>query len=176
MSVSDRSSARIPWLQIGVETFFVILGVLLALGLDEWREGQRDQKVVALALQNIRGEIQANRLEVQRALSHHRDLLRRLEATPGIGVALKPAMIRNNAWQAAQSSQAAGHMNFSSVAACSKLEELQGDYQSLLAGVMPSIYRPEDRPSMPLVLQDLVWFEKKLLEVYGETERAIPAG
>jgi hypothetical protein len=175
MSVSDRSH-RIPWLQIGVETFFVVLGVLLALAVDEWRENRRDQAVVSLALQNLREEIRANRPEVQRALAHHRDQQRRLEETPGIGVALKPALVRNNAWQAAQTSQAAAHMDFSSVAACSKLEELQGNYQSLLAGVMPSLYRLEDRPSMPLVLQDLIWFEEKLLQAYDETERAIPAG
>src|SRR5689334_25267935 len=111
MSVSDRSSSRIPWLKLGVETLFVVLGVLVALAVDEWREARRDQEVVRLALQNLRAEIRANRPEVERALAHHREQLRRLEKTPGIGVAIRPAMIRNNAWQAAQSSQAAAHMD-----------------------------------------------------------------
>lgn len=175
MPQSDRSSSRIPWLKLGAETFFVLLGVLLALALDEWRQGRREQEVVVLALQNIRSEIQANRPEVGRALAHHRDLLRRLEETPGIGVAIKPAMIRNNAWQAAQSSQAAARMDFSSVAAFSKMEEIQNDYRSLLAGVMPTIYQVDQRPTMPLILQDLAWFEERLLQVYGEAERAIPS-
>jgi hypothetical protein len=170
---SDRSS-RIPWLKIGAETFFVLLGVLLALALDEWRQDRREQAVVVLALENIRNEIQANRPEVRRALAHHRDLLRRLEETPGIGIALQPAMIRNNAWQAAQSSQAAARMDFSSVAAFSKMEEIQEDYQSLLAGVMPLLYQMDQRSAMPLIVQDLVWFDERLLEVYDEVERAIP--
>lgn len=175
-AASDPPSSRIPWLKLGVETFFVVLGVLLALALDEWRQGRRDQEVVRLALQNIRQEIQGNRIEARRALAHHHDLLRRLEATPGIGVALKPAMIRNNAWQAAQSSQAAARMHFSSVAAFSKMEELQDAYQGLLAGVMPTIYQVDQRPAMALVVQDLAWFEETLLKVYDEAERAIPTG
>ena len=173
MPQNDRPSSRIPWLKLGAETFFVLLGVLLALALDEWRQGRRDQEVVVLALENIRDEIQANRSEVRRALAHHRELLRRLEKTPGMGVALQPAMIRNNAWQAAQSSQAAARMDFSSVAAFSEMEELQDVYQRLLAGVMPTMYQVNQRPTMPLVLQDLVWFEEQLLKVYDEVERAI---
>src|SRR5689334_1760879 len=156
MSVAgDSPSSRIPWLKFGLETFFVVLGVLLALALDEWRQGRRDQEVVVLALRNIRNEIQANRPEVQRALDLHRELLGRLKEAPEISVPLQPAMIRNNAWQAAQSSQAAARMDFSSVAALSKMEELQEDYQSLLAGVMPNIYQVGRQPSFPLVLQDL---------------------
>lgn len=171
---SDRSSSRISWLKIGVETFFVVLGVLLALALDEWRQGRRDQEVVVLALQNIRDEIQANRKEVRRALAYHRDQMRRLEEKPEAVVALRPAMIRNNAWQAAQSSQAAARMDFSSVAAFSKMEEIQDAYQELLAGVMPTIYKKGEQPVMSLILQDLAWFEESLLRVYDEAERAIP--
>ena len=174
MPQNDRPPSRIPWLKLGAETFFVLLGVLLALALDEWRQGRREQEVVVLALENIRNEIRANRPEVQRALTHHRDLLRRLEETPGIGVALRPAMIRNNAWQAAQSSQAAARMDFSSVAAFSKMEEFQEDYQNLVAGVMPTIYQLDQRAAMPLILQDLAWFDERLLQVYDEAERAIP--
>ena len=176
MSVaSDRSSSRIPWLKLGVETFFVVLGVLLALALDEWRQGRRDQEVVVLALQNIRQEIQANRAEVRRALAYHRDLQRRMKETPDMGVALQPAMIRNNAWPAAQSSQAAARMAFPAVAAFSKMEELQEVYQRLLAGVMPTIYQVDRQPSLQLIVQDLGWFEETLLKVYDEAERAIPA-
>jgi hypothetical protein len=175
MPVAGDRSSRIPWLKLGVETFFIILGVLLALALDEWRQGRREQEVVVLALQNIREEIKENRAEVRRALGHHRDLLRRQEETPDMDVALKPAMIRNNAWQAAQSSQAAARMDFSSLAAFSKMEELQDIYQRLLAGVMPTIYQVGQQPDMKLVLQDLAWFEETLLQVYDEAERAIPS-
>ena len=66
-------------------------------------------------------------------------------------------------------------MDFSAVAAFSKMEELQKVYQRLLAGVMPSLYLKDQRPEMALVLQDLVWFEQGLLQAYDEAERAIPA-
>ncbi len=169
----DRTSSRIPWLQIGIETFFVILGVCLALALDEWRQGRREQKVVVLALQNIRNEIKENRAEVRRALDHHRDLLSRLEKTPDMPVPFRPAILRNNAWQAAQSSQAAANMRFTSVAAFSKMQDRQDLYQGFIAGVMPTIYGNSQGPPATIIY-DLIAFEQMLLQAYEEAERAIP--
>jgi type II secretory pathway pseudopilin PulG len=169
---SDRSSSRIPWLKLGAETFFVVLGVLLALALDEWRQDRREQEVVTLALQNIRSEIQENREEIRRTLSYHRDLLARLEKTPGMPVAFKPAILRNSAWQAAQSSQAAARMDFSAVAAFSKMKDRQDLYQGFSTQVLPMVYQP-GRPSR-MILSDFAFVEGMLLQAYDEAERAIP--
>jgi hypothetical protein len=171
--IRDRTSSRIPWLQLGLEAFFVLLGVLLALALDEWRQGRREQKVVALALQNIRNEIKENRAEVQRAIDWHRDLLSRLEKTPDMNISFKPAILRNNAWQAAQSSQAAANMQFSSVAAFSRMEDMQDLYQGFVTNVTPLFY--SNGPGPPtMILYDFVYFEELLLQVYDEAERVIP--
>jgi hypothetical protein len=32
----------------------------------------------------------------------------------------------------------------------------------------------DQRPAMPLIVQDLLWFDERLLEVYDEVERVIP--
>lgn len=174
MSVSHRKLSGIPWLQIALETAFVIAGVLLALAVDEWRQGRRDQELVALALRNIHAEMEENRATVQEALSYHRDLIARLQKDPENtgGTPYRPAIIRNNAWEAAQSSQAAAKMDFGVIAAVSGMEELQDHYQKLVQGVMPQVYGSGSTVRLPILL-DLLSFEKMLLEVYDETERAL---
>lgn len=173
MPVTHRKLSGIPWLQIALETFFVITGVLLALALDEWRQGRRDQELVTQALRNIRTEMEENRTTVREAVSYHRDLIDRLQKDPeSVGaVPFRPAIIRNNAWEAAQSSQAAAKMDFGVIAAISEMEELQDHYQKLVAGVMPQIYGPAT--GRLSILMDLHSFERMLLKVYDETERAL---
>ena len=178
MPGSDSPSSRIPWLKLGVETFFVILGVFLALALDEWRQARREREVVVLALQNIQAEIEDNRKQVREALAYHRELLGRLEKTPRMkNVAFRLAILRNNAWQAAQSSQAAARMDFPSVAAFSKMAELQELYQGVLANLMPLIYAKgsgSGQESPASIFHDLIYFEQMLLQAYDEAERVIP--
>lgn len=172
MPATLRKLSGVPWLQIALETFFVITGVLLALALDEWRQERRDQELVALALRNIRTELEENRASVQEAISYHQDLYARLQKNPNMdGFPFKPAIIRNNSWEAAQSSQAAAKMDFAVVAAVSEMEELQDHYQKLIMGVMPQVYGPI--AGRQPIIADFVSFEKMLLKVYDETERAL---
>ncbi|HWM95189.1 MAG TPA: hypothetical protein VN493_30825 [Thermoanaerobaculia bacterium] len=175
MSVTgDHPPARIPWLQIGIETFFVITGVLLALAVDEWRQGRRDQQLVDLSIRNIREEIDSNRKEVRRALQHHQELLALGEERPkGVDFGTKPAIIRNNAWEAAQASQAAAKMDFTLVAAISKMEEAQDTYQKLVGSALPLVYQNLSEGARMSILYDLSYFENMLLQVYDETERVI---
>lgn len=173
MTALRRRLTGIPWLQIALETFFVITGVLLALGLDEWRQERRDRQLVELALRNIRAEMEENRAAVGEAVAYHQDLIDRLQKDPGMdGVPFRPAILRNNAWEAAQSSQAAAKMDFAVIAAVSEMEELQDHYQMLLNGIMPQIYGSGIQIRLP-VLMDLLSFERMLLQIYDETERAL---
>lgn len=174
MPISTRKLSGIPWLQIALETSFVITGVLLALALDEWRQERRDQEVVQLALRNIRAELEENRAAVQEAVSYHEELISRLQNDPQSldAVPFKPAIIRNNSWEAAQASQAAGKMDFAVIAAVSEMEELQDHYQRLLQAVISQVYRPAVAVRQP-ILMDLLSFERMLLQAYDETERVL---
>lgn len=61
-------------LEIGV----IVFSVLVALAANEWRQSVARNATVASVLGTLTDEVSANRVEVERALAHHRDLVRQL--------------------------------------------------------------------------------------------------
>ena len=59
---SDRSRTARPrtLTQMALEIFSIVLGVLLALGVSEWQENRNNAERAAVALSNIRAELQSN--------------------------------------------------------------------------------------------------------------------
>ena len=55
------------------EAFFVILGVLLALGANEWRQNAAAEEQAEAALTSILAEQRANREDIQAAHDYHTD-------------------------------------------------------------------------------------------------------
>ena len=56
--------------EVGVQTFAVMLGILLALPIDDWRRNRDTADTVASAMLAVRGELEANRNELTE--SQHR--------------------------------------------------------------------------------------------------------
>ena len=48
-----------------------MFSVLLALGLNEWRQGAADRRLVARVMETVRGEITANRSTIRGRLGYH---------------------------------------------------------------------------------------------------------
>ncbi|MCI0707242.1 MAG: hypothetical protein L0Y80_07155 [Ignavibacteriae bacterium] len=63
-----------------LEILSVSFGVLLAIGLNEWRQNINNQALVASVLTTIRTEIEQNQAEISRALPHHEQLLKELRS------------------------------------------------------------------------------------------------
>jgi hypothetical protein len=57
---------------LAVETFSVVLGVLLALGANAWREDRRHAADAHHALETIRAELATNRDAIRAKLPYHR--------------------------------------------------------------------------------------------------------
>jgi hypothetical protein len=57
---SQAASRKFPLQRLLVEFFSIVLGVLLALGLNEWRENRSHQSQANAALLNIKNELQSN--------------------------------------------------------------------------------------------------------------------
>ena len=55
-----NSGAKFKLSTVVIEAVSIVLAVLLALGVDEWREGRSQQKQAESALVNIAEEIRAN--------------------------------------------------------------------------------------------------------------------
>ncbi len=75
LPASSEGKKRVPWFVLSVEAFLIIVSVLLALGLNEWRQGKADRDLVRAVLDNVQGEIQRNRDLLQRRLPYHETML-----------------------------------------------------------------------------------------------------
>lgn len=56
----------------------IVFSVVLALAANEWRQNTARKATVATVLETLAEEVAANRGEIERALAHHRDLVRQL--------------------------------------------------------------------------------------------------
>lgn len=60
---------------LALEAGAIILSVLAALAVDEWREGRANAALVARATASIVDEVRANRAEIRRAVAYHDSLV-----------------------------------------------------------------------------------------------------
>lgn len=85
---SDDAPRR--WLRLGhldlsdllVETFSVLLGVLLALLINAWVQKRQTQDKVGEAMTSIRQELKANQQTLAGRSSYYHDMVRQIEAVP----------------------------------------------------------------------------------------------
>ncbi len=79
LSYDPSPRATSPWFQrspinrgeLTVETIAVVVGILLALGINSWHEKRQEQAVVDTALHTLADEINRNRLTAE----HHSQYL-----------------------------------------------------------------------------------------------------
>lgn len=142
--VRQERRTRIPWTKIVLEAFFVMLGVLLALIADEWRQNHDDKKRAERALISIVDELNLNRDAVAQSLDYHVKLtqqLRQFESEPGHEQALAdprlfnkgfvhPAALIYTAWDSAQATDAVSHMPYERVLTLSGIYEQQHGYEA----------------------------------------------
>lgn len=57
------------WFALGLEFFAILLGVLLALSVDEWREEREIQRNIDVAIERLNGEILENHEEIRQSLA-----------------------------------------------------------------------------------------------------------
>lgn len=62
-----------------LEFLSIVFAVTLALVLDEWRQGVKDDKLTESVLNSIRAEVEANLQEIDRALPYHETLISNLK-------------------------------------------------------------------------------------------------
>jgi hypothetical protein len=147
----------IDWRPILLEAFFVVLGVVLALAANEWRQSIADRRSAARALESIREEIASNRQAVLASARYHIQLtdtlnaLRRLAASaPDSGVPsprvfsqgfVSPAALLSTAWEAAAATDAVRHMDHDDVLVLARIYEQQRRYATQTDEIGGLIYR-----------------------------------
>lgn len=176
-----RFSGDIPWKVLAIEAVLVVLSVLLALGLNSWREGRANRTLAQRAVQAILDEAQQNCRTVQSVLPYHIAVSETKQEYEGLG----RVFLRNDAWPLAQSAGAANYVDYEVASAIGTVHALQHDHRRLVEAGIQALYQaataqdPELerfaiegggswlRGPHPLMLADLIRIQTQLIEEYG---------
>lgn len=163
---SAPARARWPaWLPKALfEAALIVLSVLLALVVNEWREDQQQQQRAGVALQSIQAELRENLQSVRRARANHlamqtslRTLATRGQTPPPdiyLGGIFNPALVSASAWEAARESGMTEHLPYELVLALSRVYAEQARYQALSNGLVQDLMAQIRREGVETVLRD----------------------
>ena len=120
------------------ESAFVVLGVILALAANEWRESRMHRREARAAVASIVEELRANREGVAASMAYHRSRLDTLYAhrddawTPTLQLFsrgfISPAQLEQTAWTSASETGTLTHVPYSEVLRLSRVYAQQARY------------------------------------------------
>ena len=150
--MSGRLRSRLP--ELLLEAFSVMLAVLLALAVDEWREVRANRELSALARASILGEVRGNLQELHDTRPDHVAALEALTADveaievggASAEVGFNFALLSSAAWQTAQVTRATQFLEFEWVQRVARLYDLQTLYDDAQAGVVEMMGTIGGRP------------------------------
>lgn len=132
------------------EAAFVVLGVVLALAANQWREGRLERERVSLATSAVAAELRDNRAAVVAASAYHARILDSLRArrptswrpAPAMFSRgfVSPAQVSSTAWQSAAAAGVVEHMPYQAVLRLSRAYATQGRYEHQAQSVGELIY------------------------------------
>lgn len=111
-----------------VESLLIVMSILLALALDEWREERERQERVERSLGNFFNELSQNASRIDSVRAYHRGVLQLLQdraATDQVDAVefrnimstLQPVVLTSSAWDTAVATGVLSHMDFELVSA-----------------------------------------------------------
>lgn len=171
------------------EATFVVLGVVLALAANEWRQSAARSERAERALVGIVDELRTNREAVASALDYHQGLsatIRELAAgsgTPRVDTFSRgfvaPAPVYATAWQSAAATGVLEDLDFGVVLDLSRLYAHQERYEVQARGVSSVIYGELYRGGTEAVvanyrnlaslIHSFAYRERELLGLYDRT-------
>lgn len=136
------NKATSVWLpRVIFESALITVSILLALGLDEWRENRQNEEMVEQAMYSFLSEIRQNKARVDDSAPFNRglsDVLSKRHAEGGIDStnefvsimeSYSPAVLQSTAWETALATGSLAKMNYNLVTALSLTYNLQLRYQ-----------------------------------------------
>jgi len=159
----SRSAARrwfhresISLAEIAVQTFSVVLGVLLALAIGEWSRDREEHKQVEAALHALRAEMEASRAEIAHGLKQIAEAdaemaemaktdathtPRLCSETPGWHGIAYPLLL-DSAYQTAIATQTLAHMDFGQAQHVARVYAKQRDFQKYVDHLIEFLLQP----------------------------------
>jgi hypothetical protein len=178
------------------EAAFVVLGVVLALAANEWRQARADQKQSELALATIAAELKANRTAMASATEYHLGLMETLGTeheegwVPGLRVFAKgfisPAQTSRTAWETASETGVFPKIDFTIVKGLSNVYAQQERYENQAQKVGEIIYGElfrggaqsvaDNYRNLLSIIGTFIYREKQMLDHYDEAIASLETG
>lgn len=185
------------WLpRVLFESALIVLSILVALGLDEWRENREDEETVQLALSNFASELQQNQARVEDAAPFNqglRNVMRNRYESNDIGSVTEfvnmvesyaPVVLQSTAWETALATGSLAKMDYHLVSALSLTYSLQNRYQLFGRSGMAELTSPQNLSDEKLdlavynsirYLDNITRMEEELRVVYSEAYSVVQA-
>ena len=186
------------WLpQVIFESALIVVSILVALGLDEWREKREDDQTVQQALANFVREIGQNQSRIDDAAPFNQGLLNVLKSRSehnGIGSvdefvnmveSYAPVVLQSTAWETALATGSLAKMDYNLVSALSLTYSLQNRYQVATRTGFAELTSPQNLSEEKLdlaiynsvrYLGDITGMETELGVIYSEAASIIRGG
>ena len=176
------------------ESMLIVVSILFALYLDEWRDDRQDAENIEDALAYFVSEIQQNRARVEDAAPFNQGLrhvlsrrqeVRAIESVAtfvNIFESYNPVVLQSTAWETAIATGALAKMDYKLVSALSLTYSLQNRYQQVSQNGMAEMTSPQNLSEEKLdlavynairYLDDVTGMETELGVVYAEAESVI---
>lgn len=176
------------------EAAFVVLGVVLALAANEWREQRASATRAEHALTSILEELETNRASVAESLEYHSGLLEAIQETAATSAQpdirtfsrgfVSAANVHRTAWESASATGAFEELDFEHLLDLSRVYAQQERYAHQADSISPLIYEELYRGGTSRILENyrnlasligsLAYRERELLELYDRTLAADP--
>jgi hypothetical protein len=150
------SKAVAIWLpQVVIESILIVLSILVALGLDSWRQNREDEEFVRTALSNFAVELRQNKARVEDAapfniglrkvLNHHyaAEDITSVDEFVNMVEIYSPAALQSTAWDTALATGSLAKMEYNLVTALSLTYNLQERYDQTTRSGMSDLTSPQ---------------------------------
>lgn len=189
------SRAISEWLpRVMFESMLIVVSILFALYLDEWRDDRQDAENIEDALAYFVSEIQLNRARVEDAAPFNQGLrhvlsrrqevhaIESVETFVNIFESYNPVVLQSTAWETAIATGALAKMDYKLVSALSLTYSLQNRYQQVSQNGMAEMTSPQNLSEEKLhlavynairYLDTVTGMETELGAVYAEAESVL---
>ena len=192
-----RATQRIPFGRLALEFVVIVVGVLVALGFDQWMTTIDNRRLVDETLYALAAEIAENTVTLDRRMAYHDEILPGLvenqRAAEGgerqsisisgalpAGLGLTP--LRSTAWELASVTEAVRHFDLpilSTLSLTYALQESLHEYDRIVSAgiIQPQFFAATDQPGpiiyLGVMVRDVREREAELGRFYAETLRHV---
>jgi hypothetical protein len=180
------SKATSVWLpRVVFESALITVSILLALGLDEWRENRETEATIRQAMSNFLSEIRQNKSRVDDAAPFNQGLhdviqqrydhgdIQTLSDFISIMDSYSPVVLQSTAWETALATGSLAKMDYGLVSALSLTYGLQSRYEQTNRGAISRLTGPQvlSKDTLDLAIYNSLQYLETVTSM--ETELAV---